>query len=127
MHEDEEAKPTEEQEQEQRVEDADATYLNLEDYWEMQTYNHIKNSEFIHTPAFDPDLLDKIGMDVEFTTIWKVIGWERVAPVDEQGSHILTIQFLYFFKEEDNGITFCLFGNEYFLTWKNLAILLAFN
>jgi hypothetical protein len=125
MHEDEETEPTEEQEQ--RVEDADASYLDLEGDREMQAYNHVKNCEFIHTPAYDPDLLDKIGMDTEFTTIWKVIGWERVAPVDEKGSRILTIQFLCSLKEVDNGINFCLFGNEYFLTWKNLAIHLSFN
>jgi hypothetical protein len=41
----------------------------LEGDWEMQAYNHVKNHEFIHMPAFDPDLLDKIGMDIEFTTI----------------------------------------------------------
>jgi hypothetical protein len=77
--------------------------------------------------AFDPNLLGKIGMDTEFTTIWKAVGWERVSPIDEQGSHILTIQFLCSLKEVDNGITFCLFGKEYFLTWKNLAIHLGFN
>jgi hypothetical protein len=129
MHEDKETETTEEQEQEQelRVEDYDAPYLDLEGDREMQAYNHVKNHEFIHTPAYDPDLFDKIGMDTEFTTIWKAIGWERVAPIDEQGSRILTIQFLCSLKEVDNGITFRLFGKEYFLTWKNLVIHLGFN
>jgi hypothetical protein len=66
-------------------------------------------------------------MDTEFTTIWKAIGWERVAPVNEQGSRILTIQVLCSLKEVDNGITFRLFRNKYFLIWKNLAIHLGFN
>jgi hypothetical protein len=66
-------------------------------------------------------------MDTEFTTIWKAVGWENVAPVDEQSSHILTIQFLCCLKEVDSGITFCLFEKEYFLTWKNLAIHLGFS
>jgi hypothetical protein len=66
-------------------------------------------------------------MDTKFTTIWKAIGWENIAPVDEQGSRILTIQFLCSLKEVDNGITFHLFEKEYFLTWKNLSIHLGFN
>ena len=70
---------------------------------------------------YDPALLQAIGMDVEFTSIWKAIGWEEVDPVWERGSRLLTIQFLCSLKEVDNGITFCLFEEEYFCTWKDLA------
>jgi hypothetical protein len=66
-------------------------------------------------------------MNTEFITIRKAVGWENVAPIDEQGSHILTIQFLCSVKEVDNGITFRLFEKEYFLRWKNLSIHLGFN
>jgi hypothetical protein len=45
-------------------------------------------------------------MNIEFTTIWKAIGWENVAPIDEQGSRILTIQFLCSLKKVEGGITF---------------------
>ena len=48
-------------------------------------------------------------MDDEFTTIWKAIGWEEIDPVWEEGSRLLTIQFLCSLKEVNNGITFCLF------------------
>ena len=94
MHKDEETEPTEEQEEEQEQpmeEGNDDPHLELEGEREMQVYNLIKNCEFIHTPAYHPDLLEKIGMATEFTTIWKAIGWENVAPVDEQGSRLLTI------------------------------------
>jgi hypothetical protein len=89
MHEDEETVPTEEaeQEQEQPMEECDDDpHLDLEGEREMQVYNLIKNHEFIHTPAYHPDLLAKICMDFEFAIIWKAVGWENVAPVDEQGS-----------------------------------------
>jgi hypothetical protein len=66
-------------------------------------------------------------MDTKFTTIWKVIGWENVSPVDEQASHILTIQFICSLKEVEGGITFYLFEKEYYLTWKNLSSHLGFN
>ena len=72
----------------------DDPHLDLEGDQEMQVYNLIKNHEFIHSPAYDPDLLQKIGMDTEFATIWKAVGWENVAPIEEQGSHLITIQFL---------------------------------
>ena len=75
MHEDKETVPTEEEEEEQEEEeqpmeeDDDEPHLNLEGDQEMQAYNLIKNREFVHTPAYDPDLLQKIGMDTEFATI----------------------------------------------------------
>jgi hypothetical protein len=47
----------------------DDPHLDLEGDREMQAYNLIKNHEFIHTPAYDPDLLQKMGMDTEFTII----------------------------------------------------------
>ena len=71
MHEEEEMEPTkEEQEQEQEMEEGDDDpHLDLEEDQETQVYNHVKDHEFVHTPVYDPDLLDKIGMDIKFTTI----------------------------------------------------------
>jgi hypothetical protein len=61
MHEDEETELTkkqEEQEQEQPMEEGDDDpHLDLEGDREMQAYNLINNHEFIHTPAYDPNLL----------------------------------------------------------------------
>ena len=67
MHE-EEIEPMEEQEQPMEEGD-DAPHHDLEGDRETQAYNLIKDWEFIHTPAYDPDLLEKIGMDTELTTI----------------------------------------------------------
>ena len=71
MHEEEETEPMEkEQEQEQEMEEGDDDpHLDLEEDQETQVYNHVKDHEFVHTPVYDPDLLDKIGMDIKFTTI----------------------------------------------------------
>ena len=72
MHEEEETEPTEEQEEEQEQpmeEGNDVPHLDLEGDQEMQAYNLIKNHEFIHTLAYHPDLVTKIGMDTEFATI----------------------------------------------------------
>ena len=77
--------------------------------------------------AYDPDLLQKIGMDTEFATIWKAVGWENVAPIDELGSRLLTIQFLCSLQEIEGGIIFHLFEKEYYLTWRNLSSHLGFS
>ena len=50
-------------------EEDNAAHLDLEGDRETQAYNLIKNCKFVHTPAYDPNLLQKIGMDIEFTTI----------------------------------------------------------
>ena len=47
----------------------DDPHLDLEGARETQAYNLIKNRGFVHTPAYDPDLLQKIGMYTEFATI----------------------------------------------------------
>ena len=99
MHEDEETMPMEEQEQEQEqeqgqsMEENDAPHLDLERGREMEAYNLIKNHEFDHTPLYNPVLLQAIGMDVKFASIWKAIGWEEANPIWKHGSHLLTIQF----------------------------------
>ena len=87
----------------------------------MEAYHLIKDRVFKDMPLYDPALLQAIGMDVDFTSISKAIGWEEVDPVWEQGSCLLTIQFLCSLKEVDNGITFHLFEEEHFCTWKDLA------
>jgi hypothetical protein len=79
-----------------------APHLDMERGREMEAYNLIKNFEFDHTLLYDPVLLQAIGMDIKFTSIWKAIGWEEVDPLWEQGSHLLTIQFLCSLKEVDN-------------------------
>ena len=72
MHEDKKMVPMEEEEQEQeqlKEEGDDDPHLDLEGGQEMQEYNLIKNHEFVHMPAYDPNLLQKIGMDTKFATI----------------------------------------------------------
>ena len=123
MHEVEETVPTEEQEQEQEqpMQEDDEPHLDLERGQDMEAYHLLKNHEFEPMPFYHPMLLQAIGMDVEFASIWKAIGWEKVNPIWEQCSRLLTIQFLCSLKEVDNGIAFRLFEVEHFCTWKDLA------
>jgi hypothetical protein len=104
-----------------------APYLDLEGDWEIQAYNLVKSCVFIHTPTYDPNLLQKIGIDTEFTTIWRAVGWENVNPMDEMGSRHLTIQFLCTLMVDQDGISFRLFQKEYNVSWKDLSLHLGFH
>ena len=47
----------------------DAPYLDLRDAHEWQGCAILKNRSFVHTWAFDPELLIKIGMDKDFPNV----------------------------------------------------------
>ena len=66
-------------------------------------------------------------MDVDFARVWDAVGWDDFVPVEENGSGLLTIQFLCTLREVDDGVCFCLFENEYYFTWRNFSHLLGFN
>jgi hypothetical protein len=66
-------------------------------------------------------------MDIDFANIWEAVGWTDFANVSELGSQDLTILFLCMLIEENNGISFCLSGNEYSLSWKELNTILDFH
>jgi hypothetical protein len=41
-------------------------------------------------------------MDVDFAQVWHAIGWDGFVPAEENGSHLLTIQFLCTIREVDS-------------------------
>jgi hypothetical protein len=130
MH--EEVDHTKEQEEEhahhaQEIEEEDEPHLDLERGWEMEAYHLVKDREFNHMPMYDVDFLEAIGMDTEFISIWKAVGWENIDPIDELGSRLLTIQFLCSLRKHDEGISFRLFQKQYFCTWRDLATHIGFN
>jgi len=66
-------------------------------------------------------------MDVEFGRVWQAVGWDGFVPIEENGSCLLTIQFLCNLWEVDDSVCFLFFGNEYYLTWNNLSHHLSFS
>ena len=105
----------------------DTPYLSLRGDREQQAYALLKDRVFGHTRDFDPTLMVKTGMNLEFTSIWHALGWEGFAPVTELGSRPLTIQFLCSLTETPDGIEFRLFRTDYRLSWKDLSRLLGFS
>ena len=69
-----------------KIDAEDAPYLDLRDHRERQGYAILKNRSFVHTRAFDPDLLIKTGMYEDFSNVWHAVGWDNFVPVEEYGS-----------------------------------------
>lgn len=102
---------------EHREEEApDDSHIELQADQEFQAYDMLKDRTFGHTRVFDEDLLEKTGMDTEFASVWKAVGWFTFAEISEMGSRDLTIQFLYTFVENENGVSFQFFGKEFALS-----------
>jgi len=103
------------------IDAADAPHLDIRGDREMQAYLLLKDRAFLHTPAIDPDLLEMTGMDVELPILFRAVGWQNVPPLDEEGSRLLTIQFLCTLVEDKLGISFRLFNTSYHVKWADLA------
>ena len=102
---DEQEKQAEEpQAEDMEIVEDDAPYVDLRDDRERQAYAMLKHRDFGHTKAFDLDLLEKTGMDVDFACVWHAVGWDDFVPVEENGSHLLTIQFLCTHRVVDDGL-----------------------
>ena len=65
-------------------------HLKLRNKQEKDAFKSLKTRRFVHTSAYDPTLLQAIGMDVEFDFIFRTVSWENVWNVTEQGSKLLT-------------------------------------
>ena len=81
----------------------------------------------MHTSAYDPVLLQATSLDVEFDFVFIAVGWEGVWNVVEQGSKLVTLEFLCTLQITDTGVKFRLFGKEFSSPWKDLSWLLGFN
>lgn len=113
---DEEQDAEEEEEDEPMDTSNDPLFLDLEGDREIQAYNLIKLRKFVHTPAYDPELLERTGMSIDFPKVFNAVGWENVLPIWENGSRLLTIQFLCSLQIVEHGITFHFYEREYYLS-----------
>ena len=77
-----EEQAAEPQAEDTEIDEDDAPYLDLRDDRECQAYAMIKHRSFGHTRAFNPEVLDKIGMDVDFAHVWHAVGWDGFVPVE---------------------------------------------
>ena len=94
---------------------------------EKDAFKELKTRRFIHTSAYDPAHLQATGMDVEFDFIFRTVHWESVWNINEQGSKLLTSEFLCTLQLIYTEVKFRLFGKEFSIPWKEFSLLLEFN
>ena len=88
---------------------------------EKDAFKQLKVQRFILTSAYDLAVLRAIGMDIEFNFIFRAVGWEHVWNIHEQGSKLLTEEFLCTLQTTDTKVNFRLFGKEFSIPRKSLV------
>ena len=66
-------------------------------------------------------------MDAELDLVFRAVGLDGFWNIAEQGSKLLTLEFLCTLQITDTGIQFRLFEKEFSSPWKDLSLLLGFN
>jgi hypothetical protein len=79
--------------------------MNLDDA-EKEKYKKIKNHIYEHTNAYSNHLMVASGMDVEFPAIFSTVGWDNSWVINEQGSKLLTAQFLCTLEMDQDRMSF---------------------
>jgi hypothetical protein len=61
-------------------------------------------------PNFDNNFLQATGMNTKFELIFRNIGWEDAWIITEEGSKLLTMEFLCTLTLDDDNVEFRLFN-----------------
>jgi hypothetical protein len=61
---------------------------------EMEKYESFCYREFVHTRAYNVNLLEMVGLDEDLPTILRIIGWGKLYDEPHLGSRLLTLEFL---------------------------------
>jgi hypothetical protein len=78
---------------------------------EMEMYESLHRREFAHTRVYDVNLLERIGLDEELSTILWTIGWGKLYNEPCLGPCLLTLEFLMTYETvEKNRKSFVKFG-----------------
>jgi hypothetical protein len=88
------------------------------------------NREFLHTRVYDVELLERVGMDIEFPPIFHVIGWENLYEAKRSGSCLLTLEFLTSFHSFTGGrksyVCFRFFGRSFKIEFSHFNEIMDF-
>jgi hypothetical protein len=98
---------------------------------EMEKYEYLRHREFAHTHAYDVNLLERVGLDEELSTILRTISWGKLYDEPRLGSRLLTIDFLITFetveKNRKSFMKFHLFGKSFGCDFSRFNELLDFS
>ena len=91
--------------------------INIQGEEEAQTLQALTSKVFGRTKCFDAFFLVEIGMLDPFIKAFDYVGWSDFANITEEGSVLLTQEFLLTLRMEKcttgTFINFCLFNTEF--------------
>jgi hypothetical protein len=97
---------------------------------EMEKYESLPHREFAHTRVYDVNLLERVGLDEELSTILRTIDWEKLYDEPHLGSRLLTLEFLITFetieKNRKSFVKFRLFRKSFGFDFSRFSELLNF-
>jgi hypothetical protein len=70
---------------------------------EMEKYQSLHHRELAHTRIYDVNLLERVGLDEELSTILQTISWGKLYDEPRLGSHLLTLEFLMTFETTEKN------------------------
>jgi hypothetical protein len=98
---------------------------------EMEKYEFLHRQEFAHTRVYDVNLLERVGLDVELSTILRTVSWGKLYDEPHLGSRLLTLEFLMTFetieKNRKSFMKFRLFGKSFDCDFSRFSELLDFS
>jgi hypothetical protein len=98
---------------------------------EMEKYESLHRREFAHTHIYNVNLLERVSLDEELTTILWTISWRKLYDEPRQGSRLLTLEFLTTFEIVEKGrklfVKFCLFEKSFGYDLSRFSELLGFS
>jgi hypothetical protein len=109
----------------------DSDDISIRTTKEMEKYESIHHQELTHTRVYDVNLLERVGLDEELSTILQTISWGKLYDEPRLGSRLLTLQFLMTFETVDRNrklfMKFCLFGKSFGCDFSHFSELLDFS
>jgi hypothetical protein len=110
------------------IESDDNITIHTMEEWER--FTSLRTREFLHTCVYDVKLLKRVGMDIEFPTIFHAISWEKLYEASRLGLHLLTLEFLTSFDSFTRGrksyVCFHLFQREFEFQFSRFSELMDF-
>jgi hypothetical protein len=98
-------------------ETTDGNDISIHTTEEMEKYGSLRYREFAHTHIYDVNLLERVGLDKELSTILWTIGWGKFYEEPRLGSRLLTLEFLMTIeiveKSRKSFVKFRLFGKSF--------------
>jgi hypothetical protein len=109
----------------------DSDDISIRTTKEMEKYESVHHQELTHTRVYDVNLLERVGLDEELSTILQTISWGKLYDEPRLRSRLLTLQFLMTFETVDRNrklfMKFCLFGKSFGCDFSHFSELLDFS